>query len=555
MAKQLGLLWDHTDGYRWAGGTRDYHLAQIRSFTGWRFATAADKQELEERLRSEEAAVAVTSERLLAAACRRLRELRIEVPVEPELQRLVNAALNGYFQDLYERVASLMSVEVRRRIDELLIVPANESGPTFELLKTDTANAGIENLGKEITRLRLLRSVGLPVDLFATMPIKVLQLLKRRAWNEKASEMREHPEVIRYALLACFLHMRTMEVLDDIVHMAIDIVHRVDVRSDHQLNRELIANLKHVDGKMQILSRIAEAVVTKPDGIIREVLFPAVKEETFHQLVEEFHHSGPQYRLIKQTLMRNKFVRHYRRMLPMLLENISFRSENRFQPVIEALAAIRRNVNKKGRNHRYFEEKVPIEGVVSPGWAFKVFEEVEGKTKVNRHYYELCVLQKLQRALKCKEVWVDGSHGFRNPNEDLPRDWQEEDRRVAHYQRLGQPLDAAAFVDSLKKRMTAALSEFDRKILTLPHVRIYFPNKKSDRGLFWVARLGPQQEPKNLGVIKDRIGDEYGMLDLLDIFSRGGSHGRLRTLLHALGHKRGPLSRAIAPAAPPGPVR
>ena len=37
----------------------------------------------------------------------------------------------------------------------------------------------------------LLRSVGLPVDLFATMPIKVLQLLKRRAWNEKASEMRE----------------------------------------------------------------------------------------------------------------------------------------------------------------------------------------------------------------------------------------------------------------------------------------------------------------------------------------------------------------------------
>jgi hypothetical protein len=46
MDKQLGLLWDHTDGYRWSGGTRDYHLAQIRAFIGWRFATAADKQEL-----------------------------------------------------------------------------------------------------------------------------------------------------------------------------------------------------------------------------------------------------------------------------------------------------------------------------------------------------------------------------------------------------------------------------------------------------------------------------------------------------------------------------
>jgi TnpA family transposase len=234
--------------------------------------------------------------------------------------------------------------------------------------------------------------------------------------------------------------------------------------------------------------------------------------------VEEFRHSGPQYRLIKQTLMRNKFVGHYRRMLPMLLENVSFRSENRFQPVIDALEAIQRHVNKKGRKHRYFEEKVPIDGVVPPSWASKVLEEVDGETKVNRHYYELCALQKLQRALKCKEVWVEGSYAFRNPNEDLPRDWHEENRRVAHYQRLGQPLEAAAFIDSLKKRMSAALSDFDGKISKLPHLRIYFPNKKSDRGLFWVAKLEPQPAPMSLGMIKDRIGDEYGMLDLLDIF-------------------------------------
>jgi hypothetical protein len=373
---------------------------------GWRFATASDKQDLEEKLRREEAEFAITSEKLLDSACRRLRELRIELPAEPELQRLVNAALNGYFHDLYQRLTAQTPAEVRSRMDALLLVPKEESLSTFELLKNDAANAGVENMRSEITKLRLLRSVGLPPEPFGSTPIKVLQLLNRRALNEKASEMREHPDAIRYALLGCFLHVRTMEVLDDVVRMAIDIVHRVDVRSDNQLNRELIENLRHVDGKMQILSRIAEAVVTRPDGIIREVLFPAVKEETFHDLVEEFRHSGPQYRLIKQTLMRNKFVRHYRRMLPMLLENVSFRSENRFQPVIEALEVIRRHVNKKGRKHRYFEEKVPIDAVVAPSWPSKVLEEVDGETKVNRHYYELCVLQKLQRALKCKEVWV-----------------------------------------------------------------------------------------------------------------------------------------------------
>jgi len=163
-------------------------------------------------------------------------------------------------------------------MDELLRVPTGESLSTFELVKADAANAGITNMSDEIVKLRLLRSAGVPASPFTALPIKVLKLLKCRVSNEKGGEMREHPDPIRYALIGCFLHVRTMEVLDDMVRMAIDIIHRLDVRSDNQLTRELVENLKHVDGKLQILSRIAEAGVIKPDGIIREVLFPPVRE-------------------------------------------------------------------------------------------------------------------------------------------------------------------------------------------------------------------------------------------------------------------------------------
>jgi hypothetical protein len=81
-------------------------------------------------------------------------------------------------------------------------------------------------------------------------------------------------------------------------------------------------------------------VITKPEGTIREVLFPVVKEETFHQLAVESRNSGPQFRLFRQALMRRKFIRHYRRMLPLVLEILHFRSDNRFQPIVEALSAI-----------------------------------------------------------------------------------------------------------------------------------------------------------------------------------------------------------------------
>jgi hypothetical protein len=43
---------------------------------------------------------------------------------------------------------------------------------------------------------------------------------------------------------------------------------------------------------MQILSTIAEAVTEYPDGIVREVIFPLVKEEIFRNLVAEFRVTG-----------------------------------------------------------------------------------------------------------------------------------------------------------------------------------------------------------------------------------------------------------------------
>lgn len=127
--------------------------------------------------------------------------------------------------------------------------------------------------------------------------------------------------------------------------------------------------------------------------------------------------------------------------------------------------------------------------MVTPRWTEKVLEQVDGDTKVNRHYYELCVLEQLERALKCKEVWVEGSYAFRNPNDDLPSDWGDERRRALHYRDLGAPLEAHTFVGQLRTRLSAALSEFNRVLPHLNHVRVFRPNQHEERGLWALARL------------------------------------------------------------------
>jgi hypothetical protein len=486
VAGQLGLLWDHSAQYPEHSRTWDQHVFLIRQHTGWRFPTAQDKAQLEQWLRRGAAFEAYSAGDLLACACQRLRHLQVELPVEGELQRLVNAALNGFFQDIHQHIVEAMPPEPCRRMDQLLVVPDADVVSGFEHLKADPGKPGVDNLQAEIEKLRSIRAVGLKAESFVGVPWKVLQMLKRRAANEKASEMREHPEAIRYALMGCFLYVRAMEVTDDVTRMAVELIHRLDTRSQKQIHRELLADLERVEGKMQILSRVAEAVVEHPDGIVREVIFPQVKEETFRNLVAEFRHSGPHLRLLRQTMMQRKFARHYRRMLPALLQELQFRSDNRFRPVIEALALIQRYV---GSHHKYFPEAVPLEGVVSPKWQEKVVEEVKGEPRVNRHYYELCVLEKLERALKCKEVWVEGSYAFHNPREDMPDDWSDEQRRTLHYRDLGTPLDAQSFVGLLKARLTTALAAFSRVLPRLSHVRIFRPRTQEERGLWALTKL------------------------------------------------------------------
>jgi hypothetical protein len=50
------------------------------------------------------------------------------------------------------------------------------------------------------------------------------------------------------------LGLRVEIETDGITRMAIDLIHRLDTRSEKQIHREFLADLKRVDGKMQILS-------------------------------------------------------------------------------------------------------------------------------------------------------------------------------------------------------------------------------------------------------------------------------------------------------------
>lgn len=333
---------------------------------------------------------------------------------------------------------------------------------------------------------------------------------------------------MRYALSAALCHERLREATDGLVDLLVRIVHKIGARSERKVERAMVGDFRRVHSKQGMLVRVAEASLGNPDGTVREVVFPVVAEKTLAEVVREARAQGTAFREQVQTRMRSSYVGHYRRLVPALLNALSFRSNNALhRPVLLAVDLVRAHA---GDGRRFFGDgkEVPIKGVVPPAWFDAVVKEAGGGRRVGRASYELCALEALREALRCKEVWVEGADRYRNPDEDLPADFDE--RRASYYGLLSQPMEADRFVENLRGRMEGALDRLDRGYPRNPHLLI----RERGRGRIRLSPLPKQPEPPNLDALRAEVAARWPMTGLLDILKeadlRLGFTGLLTTV-------------------------
>jgi TnpA family transposase len=509
LASQIGARADALDGYDWVGRTGRRHRRAILDH----LAVAAFDEAAETRLRRwladdllprEPASTALEEEIALWFA----RE-RITRPGAYRLDRILHSAQAAHDDAALRRVADQLDVGACGRLNALLAYDGE--GAAFSRLAADPGRIGLESLLAEIGKLELLRELALPPGLLRGFHPDQIKRFRRRPAVENAWELRRHPERIRLALLAFYCVPRQGEVVDGLVELLIQVTHRITVKAERRVVEELVEEAREVRGKAGILFRVAEAAVGRPEGVVREVIFPVVGEQTFEALVREARALGtPQNRRV-HTAVRASYGSYYRRMMPRLLAALEFRSNNgAHRPLLDALDAIR---CAEGEGRQYFRvDEIAVDGVIRPKWRDIVIEDAPGGgQRVNRINYEICVLQTLRERLRCKEIWVPGANRFRNPDDDLPTDFA--DRRAACYEHLGLPTDACAFTAMLKTEMTEALSELDKAMPQNPDVRLD-PRRRHP---IIVSPLEAQPEPTNLEALKGELGRRWPMTGLLDI--------------------------------------
>ncbi len=528
IANQINTPLSSYSDYDWSGRSAKSYRVEIRRLFNFRVATVQDSEEMSNWLIREILPNAQKFEAIREVVSQRWRELQLEPPTKLQVERLIKSAIYQYEADFCSSTLEKLTPEIIQKIDILLSTEDTEeteddesvkkSGKKikmsdFAFLKTDPGAVGLDSFLTEIKKLKLIRAVGLPLDLFTGISEKLLKTYRNRASTEFPYDLRRHKDAIRYTLMAAFCIQRSQEITDNLVELLNQIIHRIDTRAVRRVNQELIDEFKTVSGKTGLLFRIAEAAIASPTGVVEQVIYPVVSLSTLKDLVAEYKSTGNFYQQRVHTVVRNSFASHYRRMIPQLLDVLEFRSNNDIhRPVIEALELLKKYAYSKARYYDSTEE-IPIDGVLKAGAKEILLEtDSEGNERINRINYEICVLQALRERLCCKEIWVVGASRYRNPDDDLPTDF--ESKRQIYYQALTLPEDVETFISGLQKQMEEGLEKLDQGMPRNKSVAIV---SKGDKSLIRLSPFDAKPDPINLKQLKGEINRLWHKTSLLDI--------------------------------------
>ena len=369
LANQLGGGVQEAESYPWAGRSMERHRAEIRDWCGFREITVPDLEALKRWLVEDVIPQESRVEGVCEALLQRCRALQIEPAAADHRQRVILSALKDHDTRLCTRISQRLDAAAVERMDALLLPDPREGEPEWtpwQSLKGEPGKAGVASVKEAAVRLALLRGIKLPAERFKNVPFKLVERFAKQAGVEEPFELRRHGRPLKATLQAAFLHLRSEDLMDHLVDLLVETVHKMTKKADRRIEQSLGAALQKAPAKMVKLYRMAKASVAAPKGVVEEVIFPAVPETWLQALIQEVENDGVGKSKVKATLQR-VYRSHYRQMLPGLLNSLDFHTITPNQTVLDALDLVKTHLDHKGTTYPK-GVSVPLKGIVPADW-------------------------------------------------------------------------------------------------------------------------------------------------------------------------------------------
>ena len=530
LANQLNLPSNlaQFENINWETRSIERFRQEIRTLLGYQTATLVDSEKLVLWLTKNVLPDAPTIAQCIEKSYNFFCESKLEPFTQKELERHVRSVQRTFEKNFFTEVFQKLSVETIKAIDALLNddevddTEHNDSIKTvpkikLRYLKKDLAGVKLKHVKFEIEKLKHIQSISVPSDFFATLSRKLLHKYYIRILAALPSNIEEYVAENRYAMMASFCYIRRQLITDNLGDLLLHLIHKVKTSAEKYVDKKILSEVKKVEGKFDILYTLADTSAENPTGIIQEQIYPKVSQTKLRDLAKELRSKGRWYQSQVQIKMNSLYSHSHRKELLTLLEVFTFRAN--YQDGKELLKAIKFIKQNKKVTDKYYPDAqlAPIDGIIHNDWLPLVVEQTgdgaNKQDKIVRMNYEMAVLEALYKQLDCKIVWIEDSYRYRNPDEDMPKDWDDEDKRKAYYKEIDAKLNVYEFVQELMGSLAQNLQQLNDTILSNKKVKII--NKNG--GHIRVTPYEEQEEPGNIIDLKQEINRRWSTINLIDM--------------------------------------
>lgn len=493
------------------GRTAERYRNEIRSLIGYREAIETDSIKLINYLKEDILPQNLSDELVYEQVRLYFEKEKIEMFKEKQLQRYIKSAKFQFEEHLISAVYNSLTKDQCLLIDEIL--KEQDKSDTFELniLKKSIPGARLKHVKTAIDKIDQLSKISLPEDISNTNR-KLLLKYHNRIMALSPSHIKEFNIKTKYATMAIFCYIQHQVFLDELTDTFIKLVHRLRTNAESYVDKQILKDVKHVDGKFDILEKLAISTAHNPKGVIEETVYPEVSQEKLLDLIDDLRQRGKWYQHQVQTKIHSNYVHANRPIILSILKVLQLKEDHAcYKPLLKGINFV--NKHWDDSDIPSYTKTPPIEEIIPESWINMVITKYDDKEDIiNKYNYELAILEQLKSYLGYKAIWVKQSYRYRNPKDDIPKDFNK--NKKAYYRMLNLPMRASTFINKMKRCMENSLKDFNDSIETNSLVAI--KQSKTHRNIK-VSPSNAQKPPHNIDKLHDEIVRRWESINLIDI--------------------------------------
>lgn len=336
-----------------------------------------------------------------------LRQQNIVLPSISVIERVGAEAITNANRQIYQTLIEFLSEDQKQQLDKLLKLKPQNNTTWLVWLRQSPLKPNSRYMLEHIERLKAFKALDLPEDIGRHIHQNRLLKIAREGGQMTPQDLGKFEHERRYATLVALVLEGMATITDELIDLHDRILTKLYRTAKNKHQQAFHKQGKSINDKVRLYSMIGHALMEakKTGGDPYDAIETVISWNDFTQSVAEADKLAQPETFDHLHLIKDQF-NTLRRYTPSFLNVLKMEAAPAAQDLIAATNVLREMNTEKNSD-------VPPDAptaFIKSRWKSLVFTE----NRLDRRYYEICVLSELKNSLRSGDIWVHGSRQFRN---------------------------------------------------------------------------------------------------------------------------------------------